>query len=56
MLIGMGFDSKDFDHLPEAARQADDDYLIEWEERFRQKKARQGSWYYDPDCEDWAHE
>ena len=54
MLIGLSFDTKDFEYLPEAARQLDDDYVIEWEERFQQRKARQNNWYFDEECDDWA--
>lgn len=38
--------------LPEAARYADDDFLLEYEER--KAKRRQANWYYDEECEDWA--
>lgn len=45
----LGFDPEDV-FLPEAQRELDDDYLIEYEERQHQRRKR--SLYYDLDSEE----
>jgi hypothetical protein len=44
----LGFDPSDV-LLPEAQRQADDDFILEYEQRQQSRKA---TWYSDPDSEE----
>ena len=44
----LGFDPSDV-FLPEAQREMDDDFLLEYEQR---QKNRKSTWYSDPDSEE----
>lgn len=44
----LGFDPSEV-FVPEAQRQADDDFLLEYEER---RMNRKQTWYSDPDSEE----
>lgn len=44
----LGFDPSEV-FLPEAQRQVDDDFLLEYEQR---QQSRKQTWYTDPDSEE----